>query len=138
MTRVEIDTGLILLVAVLSAALYIVVIAARKQQLLGRPGGIQLALRNGHDGWKLGVGRYAGDDLLWYGAWRPGRRPTRALSRNSLEITGQRGRRASEAILPEGYTVVECRDGDDTVSLCLSVGAVTGFLSWLEASAPRS
>ena len=138
MTRVEVDTGLVLLVAILAAALYIVVVAARKQQLLGRPGGIQLALRMGHEGWKLGVGRYAGDDLLWYGAWRPGRRPNRALSRNSLEITGQRGRRANEAILPEGYTVVECRDGDETVSLCLSVGAVTGFLSWLEASAPRS
>jgi hypothetical protein len=138
MTRVEVDTGLILLVVVLAAALYIVVVAARKQQLLGRPGGIQLALRVDQEGWKLGVGRYAGDDLLWYGAWRPGRRPNRALSRNSLEITGQRGRRANEAILPEFYTVVECRDGDENVSLCLSVGAVTGFLSWLEASAPRS
>jgi Protein of unknown function (DUF2550) len=138
MTRVEVDTGLILLVVVLAAALYIVVIAARKQQLLGRPGGIQLALRIGHEGWKLGVGRYAGDDLLWYGAWRPGRRPNRTLSRNALEISGQRGRRANEAILPEGYTVVECRDGDENISLCLSVGAVTGFLSWLEASAPRS
>lgn len=138
MTHVEVDVGLVLILGFLAVVLYVVVIAARKQQLLGRPGGIQLALRAGHDAWKLGVGRYAGDDLLWYGAWRPGRRPNRALSRNSLEITGQRGRRASETILPEGATVVECRDGDETVFLCLSVAAVTGFLSWLEAGAPRS
>jgi hypothetical protein len=138
MTNIEIDSGLVVLILLAALVLYVVVIAARKQQLLGRPGGIQLALRVGHEGWKLGVGRYAGDDLLWYGAWRPGRRPNRALSRNSLEITGQRGRRANEPMLPDGSDVVECRLGDETVALCLSRAAVTGFLSWLEASAPRS
>ena len=138
MTHLGLDTGLGFVILVLLVVLYVVIVFARKQQLLGRPGGIQLALRVGHDGWKLGVGRYAGDNLLWYGAWRPSRRPNRALSRNDLEITGQRGRRPAEPMLPEGAVVVECRDGDESVSLCLSSAAVTGFLSWLEASAPRS
>ena len=138
MIHLGIDTGLVVIILFGLIVLYVVVIFARKQQLLGRPGGIQLALRAGHDNWRLGVGRYAGDNLLWYGAWRPSRRPNRALSRNALEITGQRGRRPAEAMLPEGSVVVECRDGDESVSLCLSVAAVTGFLSWLEASAPRS
>jgi uncharacterized protein DUF2550 len=137
-SRIEIDVGLLIVAMLLGSVLYVLVVAARKQQLLGRPGGIQLALRSGHDNWKLGVGRYAGDDLLWYGALRLGRRPDRALNRSALEITGQRGRRPQETILPEGFTVVECRDGDETVSLCLSGAAVTGFLSWLEASPPHS
>jgi len=122
---------------VVSAMLYVLAIGLRKRQLLGRPGGIPLAVRPGGEHWVLGVGRYAGDDLLWYGALRPGRRPTRVLRRNLLEVTGQRGRRRDEQILPAGGVVVECLLDGDRMSLCLSSGAVTGFLSWLESSPPQ-
>ena len=43
--RIEIDPGLVVVILVGLIVLYVVVVAARKQQLLGRPGGIQLALR---------------------------------------------------------------------------------------------
>lgn len=138
MTHSEIFSGELLLLAIGGALAYLLFLAFRSRQLLGRPGGIPLAMRIQNDSWRLGVGRYAGDELLWYGAFRPGRRPTRALRRSDLEITGQRGRRPAEPMLPVGSVVVECRVGDDSISLALSAAAVTGFLSWLEASAPRS
>lgn len=128
----------VVLIALGVALGYFFFLTLRSRQLLGRPGGIPLAIRAHNESWRLGVGRYAGDELLWYGAFRPGRRPTRSLRRSDLEITGQRGRRPSEPMLPVGSVVVECRLGDDSISLALSGGAVTGFLSWLESSAPRS
>jgi hypothetical protein len=139
LTHDEIVAGLLLIavVAVIVAGLlYLIAIGLRKQQLLGRPGGIPLALRLSDENWVLGVASYSGDELLWYGAFRPGRRPTRVLRRAELEVTGQRGRRPNEDILPVGSVVVECTTADASVSLCLSAAAVTGFLSWLESSAP--
>ena len=138
MTSSEVlSVGLVLLVVVL-ALLYLLILTLRSRQLLGRPGGIPLAIRAESEAWRLGIGRYAGGELLWYGAFRPGRRPTLALRRSELEITGQRGRRPAESMLAVGSVVVECRVGDESVSLALSSAAVTGFLSWLEASPPRS
>ncbi len=137
MTRAELIAGVVVLAAVALLVIYVVLIGLRKQQLLGRPGGITLALRAGAENWALGVGRYVGGELLWYGALRPGRRPTRVLRRSELEVTGQRSRRPAEAMLPPGSVVVECLSDGDRVSLCLSSAAVTGFLSWLESSAPR-
>lgn len=137
MRHVEIAVGIVLIAAFLIALAYLVVVTLRKQQLLGRPGGLPMALRHGVDQWTLGVGRYAGDELLWYGALRPGRRPGRVLRRATLEVTGQRGRRTDESMLAPGAVVVECLSDGDRVCLALSSAAVTGFLSWLEASAPR-
>ena len=137
MKHVEVLAGLVLLALLLIALAYLAVVALRKQQLLGRPGGLPLALKHSNDKWALGVGRYAGDELLWYGALRLGRRPNRVLRRATLEVTGQRGRRTNETVLAPGSVVVECLADGEQVSLALSAAAVTGFLSWLEASAPR-
>lgn len=137
MTRDEIIGLVIVAIVVAVAVLYLAVVAWRKRQLLGRPGGLSLALRAEGDAWTLGVGRYADNELWWYAAFRLGRRPTRVLRRSRLEVTGQRGRRPDEPMLPIGTVVVECVEDGDRVSLSLSSAAVTGFLSWLEASAPR-
>jgi Protein of unknown function (DUF2550) len=59
------------------------------------------------------------------------------LRRATLEVTGQRGRRPDENLLASDAVVVECLADGEKVSLSLSAAAVTGFLSWLEASAPR-
>jgi hypothetical protein len=135
--QVEILTGSILIAVFAVALAYLVVVTLRKQQLLGRPGGLPLAVRYGVDKWSIGVGRYAGDSLLWYGALRLGRRPNRILRRATLEVTGQRGRRADEMMLVSDAVIVECLDDGEKVSLAFSAAAVMGFLSWLEASAPR-
>lgn len=137
MSEIEIASAVVVILLVLAAFFYLAVVTARKQQLLGRPGGISLAMRLGSGPWTLGVGRYAGDELWWYGALRLARRPTRIIRRSDLEITGQRARRPDEQVLSPNAVVVECRDHGAPVSLCFAEGAVTGFLSWLEASAPR-
>jgi Protein of unknown function (DUF2550) len=41
------------------------------------------------------------------------------------------------AALPAGAVTIEVRDSTGTVTLGLGEGAYTGFVSWLEASAPR-
>ena len=138
MTRVEIDTALLIAALAAVGLLYIGLVMVRGRRLLERPGGLALALRVEEDNWRLGVGRYADGELLWYGAFRPTRRPTVALRRSELEVTGQRRRRPSEPMLAADAVVVECRSANDRVSLALSEAAVTGFLSWLESSAPRS
>ena len=117
--------------------IYVGVVAVRKQQLLRRPGGLPMALKTGPDKWLLGVGRYQADHLLWYTALGLGRRPSRDLSRATLEVTGQRGRRREENVLPADIVIVECLADGDRVSLGLSAAAVTGFLSWLESAAPH-
>ena len=142
MKDIELGTGLVAVLLLLLVALYVVAVTLHRQRVLGRPGGIPMALRSGTDSnWALGVGRYAGEELWWYNAFRPSRRPSRVIRRADLEITGQRGRRAAEQLLPVGSVIVVCHDagadGDAAVSLSFSVAAVTGFLSWLEASAPR-
>ena len=137
MTRVEAAIGIAALVIFVLVVAYVLGVALRKQQLLRRAGVIPMALRAGTDPWTLGVGQYSGDELWWYSALRPARRPTRTISRGDLEITGQRGRRPGEQMLSAESVIVECHDGDAGVSLCLSAAAVTGFLSWLESSPSR-
>lgn len=138
MTNLGLDSGLVIAILIGVAVLYLGLVMVRGRRLLGRPGGVPLALRVEDENWRLGVGRYAGDALLWYGAFRPTRRPTRELRRADLEVMGQRRRRSSEPMLTEGSVVVECRSPDAKISLALSEAAVTGFLSWLEAAPPRS
>ncbi len=131
--------SVVAVVAIIAAlALYLVGITVRKRQLLGRSGGIPLAYKGDGGNWALGVGRYHGDELWWYGALRLGNRPTRILRRSQLEVTGQRRRRSSEPMLRAGDDIVECVVDGERVALSLPRGAVTGFLSWLESSAPHS
>lgn len=137
MNRIELDSVLVLAGLVVLSMLYVGLVTIRGRRLLGRPGGVSLVLRIDDDPWRVGVGRYAGDELLWYGAFRPARGPTMALRRGDLEVIGQRRRRATEPVVPADSVIVECRSMDSRVSLGLSEAAVTGFLSWLEASAPR-
>lgn len=124
-------------IVVLLALAYLAAITLRKQQLLRQPGVIPLALRSGTESWTLGIGRFSGDQLWWYSALMPARRPSRSIRRADLEITGQRGRRPDEQMLAAGSVILECHDKNDAVSLCFAAGAVTGFLSWLESSAPH-
>ncbi len=137
MRSVELGSALGIAALIVLAGIYLALVMVRGRRLLGRPGGVPLVLRIENEAWRLGVGRYAGDELLWYGAFRPTRRPTKALRRADLEVIGQRRRRSSEPVVPADSVIVECRSMDSRVSLALSEAAVTGFLSWLEASAPH-
>ena len=108
---------------------------------LQRAGTIELALRlkaPGHGrGWVNGVGRFSGDELLWYRVFSLSPRPRRRYSRRDLEVLRRRDPSGGEQrALQDDAAVLECRAGGSPVQLAMSCSAVTGFLAWLEARPP--
>jgi hypothetical protein len=126
------------LVIVLVVVLWLALIIARQRYMVRSPGGIPLAVRGRGTRWRYGIGRYAGEELQWFGVIGLGTRPSRSLQRNELEVIGRHQVSADDrAALPAGAVIVELRDSVGSITLGLGEGAYTGFVSWLEASAPR-
>jgi hypothetical protein len=136
------DSAGVVLLLVIGYGLLLVV----RRRLLSRHGGtfelsVRIAVR-GHQpeagrGWVLGLGRYDGDRLDWFRIFSPSPRPRRTWQRSVLEISGQREPTGAEAFaLYGGHLVVECRDPAGPVELAMSLSALTGFSSWLEAGPP--
>ena len=94
----------------------------------------------GRGAWRLGVASYQGDELCWYGALDVRFRPEQVLHRRSLTVQSRRPSLAADAsVLGADRVVVELSTGDsDNVELAMTEEALTGFLSWLEASPPGS
>ncbi|HET6876100.1 MAG TPA: DUF2550 domain-containing protein [Jatrophihabitans sp.] len=129
-------------IVVCAAVLLLVAFAAilaRQRYMLRLGGTVPLAVQTRGNRWMYGIGRYQGGELRWYRALGIGTRPSRVLRRGEVEVLRRRGRLESErTVLPPTVVVVECRTGDDTYSLALGDSAFTGFVSWLESSAPHS
>jgi hypothetical protein len=128
-------------VVILVAVLGLLLLALRRRVLLRPAGAIDMSLRTRFGriggGWALGVGRYAGDDLLWYRLFAFTVKPSRSLSRPELEVLGRRLPTGAESwAVQAGAVIVECRDETGLVQVAMSAGAVTGFLSWLESAPP--
>jgi Protein of unknown function (DUF2550) len=182
----------------LAAFLLILVLAASgiaaRRFLLERGGGtVECGLRRQNGSWRLGVARYRGEELRWYGIFGLSVRPDEVFPRRDLTLVSRRlPTEAEAASLGPGMIVVECRLGEDTsqlgsgsggggpgasdrqaaasgpgadsgpeassdsgsasaqgadaappreaatVELALGEAALTGLLSWLEASPPGS
>ncbi|MCB0930019.1 MAG: DUF2550 domain-containing protein [Mycolicibacterium sp.] len=112
-----------------------------------RQGGTMAIMRDlpavGGAGWRHGVMRYRGGELVFYRLsslrWWPDRR----LSRRGLEVLGRRAPRGDEFdIMTNELVIVQLRDGGETgrsYELSLDRGVLTAFLSWLEARpSPRA
>lgn len=124
----------VVLVVLVAAGLFGLV---TRRRYLGRGGGtIECAVRAG-DRWRLGVGRYAGDELRWYrifGLW-----PTAeaVFSRRDLEIVTRTTPADGErSVLGPDAMIITCRTGDGCTDLAMSRAALTGFLAWMEAAPP--
>ena len=131
--------GVLALIAL--AALALAALVLRQRLLRWRGGAVALSLRVRPDrdgrGWALGIGRFSGDDLLWYRVFSLALRPRRVLSRRDLAITGRRQPQDGEALaLLDGAVVLECRSAAGPVELALHRAALAGFLAWLEARPP--
>lgn len=128
-------------IAVCAAVLVVllfVAILARQRYMLRLPGTVPLAVLRGSR-WLYGIGRYRGGELQWYRATGIGTRPTRVLRQGRIEVVNRRGRLPAEVkSLPKAAVVVECRVEGETVVLALGESAYTGFVSWLESSAPHT
>lgn len=112
-------------------------ILARQRVMLRATGTLPLAVQRGNR-WLYGIARYEGGELRFYRALGVGTRPSRVLRRGQVEVVGRRGPLPSErSALPATAVVVECRTDGETVALAFGESAFTGFVSWLESSAPR-
>jgi hypothetical protein len=108
-----------------------------------RSGGVHAALRTRLDeagkGWHLGVGRYQGDEFVWFRvlSLRPG--PDRVISRSALEIADRREPSGPELYsMPPSSHVLRFREAGSGAEVEIAMGpdALTGFLSWLESAPP--
>jgi hypothetical protein len=127
-------------IAVCAAVVVLVVCAlilARQRYMLRASGGIPLAVRSTGNRWLYGIARYIGGELRWYRSLGLGTHPTRVFQRSELRIVGHRSPEGEEMrSLPANAVIVDCRAGSAEVVIALSEGAFTGFISWIEASAP--
>ncbi|MDT4892042.1 MAG: hypothetical protein QOE97_1077 [Pseudonocardiales bacterium] len=124
--------------AVVVLVLFIAVLA-RQHYMLRVAGGQPVAFRVRNERWVYGIARYAGGEFRWYRALGIGTRPSKVLARNQLTVVGHRPPTPAEHnALPSSAVVVECRYGDAVAIMAFGEGGFTGFVSWLEASAPRS
>jgi hypothetical protein len=136
-----VEVVLAVAVVVALVGLGLVVLALRRRVLLRPAGSIDMSLRTRFGriggGWALGVGRYTGDDLLWFRLFALSVKPSRTLSRRELQVVGRRLPTGAESwAVQAGAVIVECHDEAGAVQLAMSAGAVTGFLSWLESAPP--
>jgi hypothetical protein len=123
----------VLIIVMLAAVL------ARQRYMMRVGGGLAVAIRVRGNRWIYGIARYVGGEFRWYRAIGIGNRPTRVLDRSELTVLTHRSPAADEqSSLPATAIIVECRAGEGSATLAFSEDAFTGFVSWLEASAPRS
>jgi hypothetical protein len=130
-------------IVVCAAVLVLLVCAlvlARQRFMLRAPGAIPVALMPGAaTRWQYGVGRYAGGELRWYRSLGVATRPNRVIERRQVTVVSRRAPLQSEhQALPPTAVVVDLRDGDTGLQLALGESAYTGFVSWLESSAPMT
>jgi hypothetical protein len=87
--------------------------------------------------WRLGIGRYKGDELHWHRVFGLRTRPRQVIHRRGLVVSNRRAPEPDEApgLAPDAG-IVEVRNGDLRVELAMSAAALTGFLAWLEAAPP--
>ena len=125
--------------AVVVVVVLLATVLARQRYMLRVAGGVPLAVCVRGNRWVYGIARYAGGELRWYRAIGIGTRPTKVLHRSELSVLTHRAPVPAElSSLPAAAVIVECRYGDGTATLGFSEGAFTGFVAWLEASAPMS
>ncbi len=124
---------------IVALCIAVVSVLARQRFMLRAPGTIPLAIRARSSRWQYGVARYSGSELCWYRSLGLATRPSRVLRRSQLAVLSRRAPVAAELqSLPSGAVIVQCRVGDSDALLALGESAYTGFVSWLEASAPTT
>jgi hypothetical protein len=126
----------IVVCAAVVVVLLFALILARQRYMLRTTGAVPLAMQRGSR-WLYGIARYQGGELRFYRALGVGTHPSQVLRRGHVEVIGRRQPFESErGSLPATVVVVECRVDGETVAFAIGESAFTGFVSWLESSAP--
>jgi hypothetical protein len=125
-----------LLFALTVAAWTLVIIHQRR--MISTVGSLAVALKRGDQRWANGVGRYSGDEFVWYRTLTLSPAASMRMPRQELAVVSTRAWDANrDMALRPNLMIVECRFRTETISLGFPDSGLTGFLSWLEASAPR-
>ena len=128
------------IIVVCAAVVVIVVFAtvlARQRQMLRTRGAVPIAIQRGSR-WIYGIGRYVAGELRWYRALGVATRPTLVLRRGEVSVVGHRPAGTAEhGALPATAVIVDIRTADRPLSIAFGESAYTGFVSWVESSAPR-
>ena len=140
--HLALDAGGVLAAAFLLLVAVFAVISLRRFLFERRGGTVECSLRafsgDGRPGvWRLGLGRYKGDELHWHRVFGFRRRPRQVIHRRGLVVSNRRRPTAEEAdSMTPDTGIIEVRDGDLVVELAMGAAALTGFLAWLEAAPP--
>lgn len=138
MWQVELS-GLVVvcLVAICSLILWTLVVV-HQRRVMASAGGLPVALKRGDQRWANGVGRYVGDELVWYRTLSLSPAAALRMPRDQLSVILSRAWDPQrDMALRPNLMIAECRFKGGEISLGFPDNGLTGFLSWLEASAPR-
>jgi hypothetical protein len=125
------------LLFVLAVAAWTLVVI-HQRRIASSVGGLVVALKHDGQRWANGVGRYSGDEFVWYRTLTLSPAAAMRMPRTELRVLASRSWDAdSDMALRPNVSIVECSFRGETVSLGFPDSGLTGFLSWLEASAPR-
>jgi len=135
-----VDAAVVLAIGVVVLVVALVGLIVRRR-VLGRGGGTvdcALRLRSGKASWRLGVGRYGGDELRWFRIFGVRLSADAVLARRGLRIVARRSPDADErGMLGPDAVIVTCAAGEsERTELAMSRLALTGFLAWLEGAPP--
>jgi hypothetical protein len=133
------DIGWVLAAVVLLAVLLFGLMSLRRWLLELGGGTVECSLRDLQDAnvWRLGIGRYQGDELQWHSVFGFRRRPRKVIHRRGLVVVNRRDPEGEEtAALAADALIIEVKNGELSVELAMSPAALTGFLAWLESSPP--
>lgn len=135
----EIELSGLLVVCVLAVCLVLLVsVVFYQRRLVGSAGGLPMALKRDDQRWANGVGRYVGDELVWYRTLALWPAPSLRMARGDLQVSLSRAWDPQrDMALRPNLMIAECRYKGAAISLGFPDNGLTGFLSWLEASAPR-
>jgi hypothetical protein len=104
--------------------------------------GLRMGMSGSSRGWHTGMARYTPEDLDWFRLLSLRYQPNWTFVRRSIEINSRREPRGAETLaVPRDTVIIACdvitRQGDALgVEFAMSEAAVTGFLAWIESSAP--
>lgn len=133
------DIGWVLAAVVLLAFVLFGLMSLRRWLLELGGGTVECSLRDLQDTgvWRLGIGRYQGDELRWHRIFGFRSRPREVIHRRGLAVVNRREPVGEEiAALTSEAFIIEVKNGDLNVELAMSAAALTGFLAWLESSPP--
>jgi hypothetical protein len=112
-------------------------VLVHQRRMVAQAGGLPVALKRNQERWANGVGRYAGEEFVWYRTLSFSPTAAARLPRTELAVVATRAWDARQDMaLRPNLTIVECRLNGAELSLGFPDNGFTGFLSWLESSPP--